>query len=84
LLLLIDEEHTLRGKQGQSRKDLLRRWRQAHAQVEVLVRISGVCRPAELARQSADRQRQKKTGQRSCPWCHEGNDVTFGHTLCTK
>jgi hypothetical protein len=62
LLLLVDTERTLRGKQGPSSKDLLLHWQEAHGKVSVLVRIRGVCRPAERARQSADRQRQKKTG----------------------
>jgi hypothetical protein len=50
LLLLVDEERILRGKQGQSSKDLLRRWQQAPAKLEVLVRILSVCHPAALAR----------------------------------
>jgi hypothetical protein len=52
--------------------------------LDMLVRILGLCRPAALARQSADRQRQKKTGQRSCPWCDKVNGVTSERTLCMK
>jgi hypothetical protein len=83
LLLLADEERILRGKQGQSSKDLLRRWQQAPAKVEVLVRILGVCRPSELAMQIGDLQREK-AAQRTCSWCHKVNAVTTGPSFCTK
>jgi hypothetical protein len=84
LLLLVDEERTLPGRQGQSSKDLLRRWQQVQGKVEVLVRILGVCRPSELAMQIADLQREKKATQRTCSWCHEVNAVTTRPSFCTK
>lgn len=59
--VLFDERHTMRGRPGESRKSLLARWRQAHGDFTVLVRIRGVCRPSELAMQVADLQRQEDT-----------------------
>jgi hypothetical protein len=80
--VLFDEQHTLRGNAGESRKSLLQRWREAYGKVEVLVRITGVCRPSELAMQIADMQSQRRSRHRSCSWCHEVNDVTAGPGRC--
>src|SRR4051794_10908880 len=82
--VFFDEEHTLRGEDGESKESLLARWRKAYGKVDVLVRIDGVCRPSELAMQIADLQRERKATRRTCSWCHEINDVTAGRTLCKQ